>query len=184
MARRMADLSPVYRVLSVEFAQATDAAFRGERSPAGEGWPALAGSTVERRIAKLAGANRRTKKTIAEKSGLVRGKLTKTALAKRDHARLQYAHGGGNIKMLIDSGRMRQSVRYVPRGTGIELSAVAYIVHHMGGSLKVKNRPPKRNPLVVQFTADGNSIALIPSAHERFLRAAAAYVATGTVPER
>jgi hypothetical protein len=178
----MLDPTPVWQQMAVEWAQQTDAAFRGERSPAGEDWPALASSTVERRIAKLKGANRRTKKSIAEKSGLVRGKLTKSALAKRDQARLQYAHGGGNIKMLVDSGRMRQSVRYVPRKNGVDLSAVAYIAHHVGGSLKVANRPPKRNPLVVQFTANGDGVALIPSAHERLLRALPAFIETGTVP--
>lgn len=175
-ADRLRDLSPVFRQLSVEFAQQTDAAFRNSRSPFGEDFPRLAPSTVARRAAKLRGAKARSKKT---------GKLTKGARAKRSDARARYAAGGpGIFTPLIDSGRMRQSVRYVPRRDGIDLSGVGYLRFHVSGSLKVKNRPPKRNPLVVQFTSSGSGLALIPSANSRMLRAITAFVETGSVPAR
>lgn len=182
LAERMRDLSPVMQVLAVEWAQQTANSFRRQMSPAGESWPTLAPSTVRSRAAKVSGGNRRSKKT---------GKLTAGARRARADARARNAAhnapGGGFVTgrvftPLIDSGRLRQSIRYVPRRDAVELSAVGYVRYHMAGSLTVKNRPPKRNPLVVQFTANGSGVALIPAAHTRFLRALSAFVATGSIP--
>lgn len=171
--QRLLDSSAVYRQLAVEFSQQTASAFRNERSPFGEDWLRLARSTVARRVAKLPGASSRSKKT---------GRLTKGARIKRAAAAAVYDQGGGNIKPLVDSGRLRQSIAYTPTRDGIEITAVWYIRYHVTGSLKVRNRPPKRNPLVIQQTASGAGYALIPAAHTRFLRAFTGFVETGTVP--
>lgn len=171
-AARMADPSPVLNALAVSWAQQTAAAFRNERSPAGEDWPRLAPSTIARRAAKLSGARGRSKKT---------GRITKGAQAKRADARARYAAGApGVFKPLVDSGRLRQSIRYVARRDGIEISAVAYIAHHVTGTLTVRRGPPKRNPLVIEI--EGGKARLIASAHAQLVRALPAFFETGNVP--
>lgn len=180
IAGRFKDLSPVHQVMAVEFAQMTARAFQRSMSPAGESWANLAPSTIRRRAAKVKGGNRRGKT----------GKLTAAAKRARADARarglIQVLPGGGYVTgraftPLIDSGRMRQSIQYVPRKNTIEVSAVAYIKFHVTGSLKVKNRPPKRNPLVIQLTANGDGMELIPTARARYIQAVTSHVMTGQI---
>lgn len=189
MAQRFRDFSPANRVLAVEFAQQTARAFQRSMSPAGESWPDLAPSTVRRRAAKVKGGNRR-KNTIARQLGLERGQLTAGARRARASAiarqRLSSVPGGGYVSgrpftPLIDSGRMRQSIAYVPSKTAIAVQAVAYIKYHVGGSLKVRNRPPKRNPLVIQFSANGAGMELIPAARVRYIAVVVSYISTGQI---
>ncbi len=179
-AERMLDLTLPMNALSVHFAQLTAQSFQRRISPAGESWPELAQSTLRRRAAKLRGAKRRGKN----------GRLTAKARRTRSDAlareRAASVPGGGFITgrvfaPLIDSGRMRQSISYVPRKTGIVISGVGYLAHHVGGDRKRKPpRPPKRNPLVVELGDDG-APQLIPVAHEALVRLVTVYINTGQV---
>ena len=184
--QRASDLTPVFNRLCVEFERQTADAFAQERSPAGEEWPRLAPSTVEARLRKMAKANSRSKRSIAEKTGLARGKLTKSAQRFRNETRLKaqgfLTAGGGNIRILWDTGRLRQSIQYFPKRDGFDLVGVSYLQHHVTGSLTVSNRPPKRNPLVIQKRPNGEGFELIPSAHVRTVSAVTSYIKTGKVP--
>jgi phage gpG-like protein len=151
-AARMRDLGPVMRVQAASMETRISDAFRGERSPAGEEWPALAESTLEQRAAKLPGARRRSKRT---------GKLTKGAQAARSRATQP-----GAIKKLIDTGRLRGSIRVRANRDSIEITGAAYLAVHVDGSENV----PKRNPLPVERGSDG-AFRLVPAADEEFRKA-------------
>lgn len=170
-ARRMRDLSPPLRVVAAEIEERTDRAFRDSTSPYGEPWPALAPSTLLARAAKLPGARRRGKG----------GKLTRGARGKRSSAIAAYNAGAGGIfKPLVDTGRMRGSVRVRVTGNELEFAAVGYMAPHITGGIKNPARPPKRNPTVFQRAASGE-LQAIPSILSMLLRAVSRYVATGSV---
>lgn len=168
-ASRLRDLGPVLRVQSEEWATATSDAFRNERSPAGEPWPDLAPSTVEQRIAKLPGANRRSKRT---------GKLTRGSQKKRAKAYEAYDGGqrSGLIKSLVDTGQMRNSIDYRvgPGGNSVEIQAVGYLAPHVTGP-----EPPKRNPLVIEPDETGPGLHLAEPFNTRLRDAILAYVEDG-----
>ena len=170
-AARMRNLAPALRVVAAEIEQRTDDAFRDSKSPYGELWPKLAPSTLLSRAAKLPGAKRTGKA----------GGLTKGAQRKREKAISAYNAGtGGIFKPLVDTGRMRGSVRVRVRGNELEFAAVGYMAPHITGSLSRPGRPPKRNPTVFQRAASGELMA-IPSILALLLRTVSRYVQTGQV---
>jgi hypothetical protein len=175
-ADRLDDLTPATEAFAIWCDRQTAEAFESLRSPAGEDWPPLAARTIARRAAKVKGANRRSKAT---------GKLTKGAKRVRKETRLRAqgfaTAGGGNIKPLWDTGRLRQSIQHLGGKDRMTISAVVYISYHVTGSLKVANRPPQRNPLVIQKSPAGDGFALIPIADERFRECINSHVLTGRV---
>ena len=166
-AKRIANLAPALRVVAAEIEKRTDDAFHRSQSPFGEIWPTLAPSTQAARAAKLPGARKRSKKT---------GKLTKGARQKRVEGIAAYQFGGANtFKPLVDTGRMRNSVRVLVRGNELEFSAVGYMGPHITGGRKL----PKRNPTVFQLA--GGQFKPIPDVLSYLLRTVGRYVATGQV---
>lgn len=166
-AQRMKDLSPALRVVAAEIEQRTDDAFRDSKSPYGETFPDLALSTQQARAAKMPGARKRGKG----------GQLTKGARKKRAAAIAHYQAGMGNVfKPLIDTGRMRNSVRVRVSKNELEFGAVGYMGPHITGGRHL----PKRNPTVFQRAASGQ-LEAIPSVLSLLLRTVSRYVATGQV---
>lgn len=169
-AARMKDLSPALRVVAADLEERTDRAFRDLKSPAGEIWPTLAPSTQLARAAKLPGAKRRSKKT---------GKLTKGALHKRAAGIAGYQFGGAEtFKALVDTGRMRGSVRVRVKRHSLEFAAIGYMGPHITGSTKRPGRPPKRNPTVFERAASGQLEAIAP-VMSLLMRSITFYVSAG-----
>lgn len=167
--KRLQDFTPALKVVAAEIEKRTDDAFQQSRSPLGEIWPTLAPSTQLARAAKLPGASRRSKKT---------GALTKGAKGKRAEGIAAYQYGGANtFKALIDTARMRNSVRVKVSKKEIEFSAVGYMGPHIVGGKG--NRPPKRNPTV--FERAGRGFDAIPAVMSYLLRTVGWYIATGQV---
>lgn len=165
-AQRMRDLSPALRVVAAEIETRTDDAFRDSRSPFGEIWPTLAPSTQAARAAKLPGARKRGKS----------GQLTKGAKQKRAAGIAAYQFGSANtFKALVDTGRMRGSVRVRVRKNELEFASVGYMGPHITGGKNL----PKRNPTVFQRAASGQ-LEAIPSIMSLLLRTVSRYVRTGT----
>lgn len=176
--KRLRDLSPAFKFVAAEIEKETDDAFAQSKSPAGEGWPTLAESTrLARKGAKKLEArlNRRT----------TSGKLTKAAFKGRE----KFASRGVAItsigeakvfgKPLVDTGRMRNSVRVRVHKKYLVFSAVGYMAPHITGSLNQPGRPPKRNPTV--FEIAGGNIRPIPRIHDLIVRTLGTYVRTGKV---
>ena len=167
-AQRCLNPTPFFRVQAEEWQTATADAFRDETSPAGEPWPPLAASTIEHRAAKLPGANRRTKS----------GALTKGARAKREHGRT----GIGAIKMLVDTGHLKNATRYRADRDGIVVNTISYGPPHIDGDQHsiIAPRPPKRNFLVIERGDDGR-MRLVEPYLTRFLTGYTAFIETGKV---
>lgn len=163
-ADRLENLTPAMAVLCEDWQTQTSDAFRNERSPAGEAWPELSPVTLERRIAKLPGHNRRTKKT---------GTLTKSARGKRKASRaLANLAGRGvnaraflGVKILVDTGHFKNSIRYEASETGATISIAAHGEAHVDGA--EDGSLPKRNPLVIERSESGEGHRLIPREEEK-----------------
>lgn len=147
-AKALSDLTPAYKRFGAEIVKKTDDAFHNSKGYDGEAWPALAQSTIDSRLAKLPGANRRNKKT---------GKLTAGARTKRRAAQAlihqeQASHGGygGLIKPMVDTARARNSSHADSSRDGVTWSAVGYLGVHMAGTDGAGRSGnvtiPKRNP--------------------------------------
>lgn len=186
-AERMKDLSIPLKVVAAEIEKRTDDAFRGQMSPAGERWTELAESTrlarkgarkLERRL------NRRT-----ERGGLTKG--AEKARAKYGASRGVAITSGGEAlvfaRALVDTGRMRNSVRVRVRKHEIEFSAVGYMGPHITGGQRggKPNRPPKRNPTVFQQSgfsrANARGWESIPEVQSYLLRVIGKFISTGQV---
>lgn len=140
-ADRLRDLSAPLSVFAASCETRVSDAFRAETSPAGEKWPPLAESTLKARAAKLPGANRR---------GKTSGQLTRGAREKRLQGRLS----PGAIKILIDTGRLRQGIAVrVVDGASLEFTGPLYMRTHVQGD--PDRSIPKRNPLPLEVLPGG-----------------------------
>lgn len=148
-AARIRDMSAVMKVIGQDLVTETDNSFARQQSPAGEAWPGLAQSTKMGRVGRLKAANKRTKA----------GALT--AGASRLRASLL---GVGGMTPLVDTGRMRNSVRVRPARRAVQWSAVGYMAPHMTGGKE--GRPPKRNPSPFEFV--GGRWRLVPRLSKKY----------------
>ncbi len=151
---RMGNLQRALDGLAATFQAETHLAFQRRVSPAGEVWPALALSTIMKRAGSTG-----------------RGSL----LRNRRSGRFTSA---ATIQPLVDTGLMRDSIKYSANGGGIAVKTDAfYLKIHQSGA---KNgRPVKRNPLVIERV--GGNVRLYPDADKRFREVVNAYVMSGAI---
>src|SRR5689334_12967818 len=165
-AERIKALNAALKVVAAEIDKRTADAFANQRSPAGQPWPPLAESTLEKRAHAVKSANRRTRG----------GKLTKGAASMR--ARIT-----STAKPLQDTGRLKNSAHArVTAGDTIEWSEVWYGGPHITGGVRNNHtgRPPKRNMSVFE-RGPGGDMQLIPDVEKRLRDTIATYVREGNV---
>lgn len=174
-AKRMRDHRVPLKVFGEELVTATADAFQKSIGPDGEAWAPLAPSTIIGRHLKRRGG-RPKGFSQKHKRGSVRGRLTDRAKLARMEAVLSQA----GIKTLIDTGRMKNSVRAKVMGArSLVWSAVGYMGPHITGSVKRPGRPPKRNPS--PFIGHGSGARLVPHMAARLTALVRQYVETGAV---
>jgi phage gpG-like protein len=109
------DLTPAMRAISMALLSQTEANFAAEAGPLGK-WPALAQSTVEGRVGKVAGKT---------KGGWRKdGRLSKGAAGK-----------AAGMKILQDTGRLAASVTpfWSETEAGVGSNAIYAAIHQLGG---------------------------------------------------
>lgn len=148
-AKRLANMTPVMRVIGEGMVSEAKQAFQKQVSPAGEKWDDLAASTKGARLGR-------------RKATQVRGKQGKA----RERAKgLRAAALGKGFRALMDTGRAMGSIRAKALRRGLILSMVGYLRPHITG-----NPPdlPKRNPLPIEW--DGARWIVIPRLRRDHMR--------------
>lgn len=158
-AKRMDDLTPMFKQFGRFIEKQVDDCFDRSEDWDGNAFPPLAESTIEKRVGSLKAANKKTKS----------GKLTKGAQALR--AKLT---APGGIKPLIDTARARNSQHVEVDKQWCIWTAVGYLGYHFAGN----ERLPARN--VSPFILSGSEWILHPRAAEQLDALIKKYVTVGS----
>lgn len=166
ISERLQNMQPALEVFGAWLVKTTDDSFRGEKEHDGSPFEQLKPATINARIRK-AGGFRRKKQGEYDYSARD-ADYTKGALKKQ--AKML---APGDIKILTDTARARNSQHYVASPNKLVYSVVGYLGAHMSGTADI----PRRNPTA--FDREGDKWKLGKRGTDKLRDVIGSYVNTG-----